>query len=75
MVDSNICIRGAIRPDGYEYYEILRIYFDDIMIFSHLGDDVAIQIGDFYKIKEGIKCPPMWCLGAYTEKIQTEYGC
>ena len=41
-----------MRPDGYEYYEILIVYVDNIMIISHLGDHVAKQISDFYKIKE-----------------------
>ena len=44
--------RAAMRPDGYEYYEILIVYVDNIMIISHLGDHVAKQISDFYKIKE-----------------------
>ena len=34
MVDPNIWIRAAMRPDGYEYYEMLIVYVDDIMIFS-----------------------------------------
>ena len=38
-----------MRPDGHEYYEMLLFNVDDIMIISHLGDEVARQIGDFYK--------------------------
>ena len=30
---------------------MLLAYIDDIMIVSYLGDEVAIKIGDFYKIR------------------------
>ena len=47
---------------------------DNITILSHLGDEVARKIGNFYKIKEGIKRLPTQYLGADTEKDQTENG-
>ena len=45
MVDPNVCIRAEMRQDLYEYYEMLIFYVDDIMIVSHLGYEVAKQIG------------------------------
>ena len=60
--------------DGYEYYEMLLVYIGCIMIFSYLGDEVAKQMGGFYKIKEWSQGPPTRYLGADTENIQTGYG-
>ena len=74
MADPNVWIRLAMRPDGYDYYEMLLVYVDDIIIISHLGDKVARKIGNFYKIKEGSQGPPTWCLGEETVKIKTEDG-
>ena len=45
MEFPNFWIRVAMRPDEYEYYEMLLVYVDYIMIVSHLGDEVSKQIG------------------------------
>ena len=45
------------------------------MIVSHLDDEVARQISNFYNIKEGGHGPPTQYLGADTEMIQTKCGC
>ena len=75
IADPHVWIRAYMRPYGYDYYGIRLVYVDDIMIVSHLDDEVAKQIGDFYKIKEGIQGPPTRYLGADTEKILTDDGC
>ena len=49
MVDPNVWIRTARRPDGYEYYEILLVYVDDITIVSNLG------LTNFIRSRKGIK--------------------
>ena len=58
-----------MRPYGYEYYAMLIVYVDDIMIVSRLGDEVARKVGEFYKIKERSQGPPTRYLGADTENI------
>ena len=74
LVGPNVWIRLEMRPDGYEYYEMLIFYTDDITIIFHLGDQVSKQIGGFYNIKEVIQVPPTWYLGVDKEKIQNEDG-
>ena len=74
MVDPNVWIMAEMRLYGYDYYEILLVYVDDITIVSHLGDLVAKKIGSFYKIKEGSQGPLTRYLGEYTEKIKDEDG-
>ena len=51
IVDQNVCIKGEIRPDGYEYYEMLLVYVDDIMVVSHSDGEVARKTGNFNIIK------------------------
>ena len=74
MLDPKVWIRAVMRPDGYEYYEMLLVYVDHITIVSNLGDEVAIKIDNFHKIKEGSQGTPTWYLGADTENIQTDDG-
>ena len=74
MADPKICIRAEIRPDGYDYYEMLLVDFDDIMIVYNFGDDVARQIDNFYKINEGSQGLPTRYLGEDTEKVYTKDG-
>ena len=74
MVYPNICIRAEMRPYGYAYYGMILVYVDDIMIVYDLGDEVAIQIVDFYNIKEESQGPPTLYLGSDMENIQTMYG-
>ena len=38
MADPKFWIMVAMRPDGYEYYEILLVCFDNFMLFPHLCD-------------------------------------
>ena len=65
MIEQNIWIMTEMRTDGYEYYEMLLVYFDDIMIMSHLGDQVSKKIVNFYYIKGGNQYQPTRYLGTY----------
>ena len=33
--DPDVWIRAAVRDDGFEYYEMLLVYVDDVMAISH----------------------------------------
>jgi hypothetical protein len=33
--DPDVWIRPAVKPDGFEYYEMTLVYVDDIMCISH----------------------------------------
>ena len=64
MSDPNVWIRAKMRPDGYEYYEMLHFNVDDIMVVSHLGDKVARKIGNLCQINEGSQGQNTRYLGA-----------
>ena len=49
--DPNVYIRRAKRTDGYECYEMLLVYTDDVLIISHQTDSIADEIDRHFKIK------------------------
>ena len=49
--DPDVWIRPATRDDGFEYYEMLFVYVDNILCVSHLALEVLQEIGKFYTIK------------------------
>lgn len=62
--DPDVYRRLAQKPDGTEYYELLLVYVDDIMVVSHDPDSTIKRIGKIYEIKEGSAGPPDQYLGA-----------
>ena len=75
LADPNVWIRRARRPeDNYEYYEMLLVYVDDVLIVSHQPDSIADEIDNHYKIKPGSRKPPDIYLGADVAKVQTAGG-
>jgi hypothetical protein len=35
LADSDVWIRLAAKTNGFEYYEYLLVYVDDVLILSH----------------------------------------
>ena len=62
-----------MRPYAYNNYEMTLVYNDNIVIVSNLGDQVARQIDEFYKIKKGSQGLPTRYLGADMGNIYTKY--
>jgi hypothetical protein len=72
--DPDVWIRKAVREDGFEYYEMLFVYVDDILSLSHRTKEAIEEITKFYKAKDGsIKEPDIY-LGVKISKIQMPDG-
>ena len=74
--DPDVWIRPAVKPDGYEYYEMLLVYVDDILHITHhsLDDNPTMTaIGEAYRLKEPAKPPTMY-LGANVGCVVDETG-
>jgi len=72
--DPDIWIRKAMKPDGYEYYEMLFVYVNNIISVSHRAKEAIAEITKFHKAKEGsIKEPDIY-LGADVAKFQLPDG-
>jgi hypothetical protein len=79
LADPDVWYREATKPDGFQYYEYLLAYVDDILVLSH--DPVSIMKGleDFYRLKDGYGKPTRY-LGAevlqwhFPDDLQPKWG-
>ena len=74
LADPNVWIRRVQKPDGYEHYEMLLCYVDDVLIVSHKCDPIANEIDNHYKIKPESRKALEIYLGADVARIQTAGG-
>jgi hypothetical protein len=68
--DPDVWIRAAVRDDGFEYYEMLLIYVDDILAVSHQPKVLIDAIGEYYKVKPDSDKEREIYLVANAEKVQ-----
>ena len=74
QADPDVWLRAAVNSQGMEYYEMLCVYVDDILVISHQAREVIENIRVFYSVKESsIKEPDIY-LGANVEKVQMPDG-
>jgi hypothetical protein len=76
--DPDVYIHKAIKPCGFEYYEMLFIYVDDILHISHhksiTENEMMQAIGNIYKLKDDSLKPPEVYLGANIGYVVDETG-
>jgi hypothetical protein len=73
-VDPDVWIRAQVKPDGFEYYEMVLVYVDDIMVLSHDTKSMMDAIANLFKLKEGSVSEPTQYLGANVGKYQLPDG-
>jgi hypothetical protein len=67
--DPDVWLRKATKDNGFEYYEMLFVYVNDILALSHPTKDAIHQITELYRAKEGSVKPPEMYLGANISKM------
>jgi hypothetical protein len=72
--DPDVWIRAAVKPDGFEYYEILLVYVDDIFFIAFHPKLTMDAIGKLYRLKKGSVGPPERYLGANIKRVQLPDG-
>jgi hypothetical protein len=72
--DPDVWIQKAVRHDGYDYYEMLLIYVDNILSISHCAIETIKEVISYYKAKEGSIKEPDCYLGADVAKLQLPDG-
>jgi len=72
--DPDVWLRAAVRDDGFEYYEMLFVFVDDVLALSHKAKELIQSIGEFYKVKPGSDKEPELYLGSNIDKIQMPDG-
>ena len=65
----------AKRPNSTEYYELLLVYIDDILLISHDPKPTLEALGTVYTLKEGSPTKPDIYLGAqlYQHKLPDDH--
>jgi hypothetical protein len=72
--DPDVWIRAAFKPDGFEYYEMVLVYVDDILHLSHDIKPTMAALKKLYELKPESCGPPTRYLGANVSKYQLEDG-
>ena len=62
--DPDIWRRPAVKQDGFEYYEYVLCYVDDILAISHKAKDALKAVQAVFKLKDDRIEPPDMYLGA-----------
>ena len=57
LADPDVCYRAATKPDGFQHYEYLLAYVDDILVFSHEPVKIMKSLEDIYRLKDGYEKP------------------
>lgn len=74
VVDPDVWRRRATKPSGEEYYELLLVFVDDILIMSHEATKHVESLKEVYTLKPESVGPPSMYLGADVSKMQTASG-
>jgi hypothetical protein len=71
LADNDVWYRANVREtDGFEYYEYVLIYVDDILCVSHAAKEALKRINKFFPMKPGsIQAPDIY-LGAKISKVR-----
>jgi hypothetical protein len=63
LADPDVWYRAATKPDGFQYYEYLFVYVDDMLVISHDPVTIMKTMEEFYRLKDGYEKPTRY-LGA-----------
>jgi len=63
LAAPNVWFKPAIKSNGFEYYEYIIVYVDDLLVLSHKAEKIMKALGDFYRLKDGYAKPEHY-LGA-----------
>ena len=70
--DPDVWLRPAVKPDGFEYYELVLCYVDDVLSVSHDSATTLRGLQSTFKLKDDkVEVPEMY-LGAQLSKMQVE---
>jgi hypothetical protein len=57
LVDADVWLKPATKPNGFQYYEYVLVYVDDLLVLSHHAASVVQALEDFYWLKVGFAKP------------------
>ena len=72
--DPDVWLRAAVKPNGFQYYEMVLVYVDDVMAISHAPANTIEGIKAVFKLKGDKASPPDMYLGVTLEKLKNSKG-
>ena len=72
--DPDVWLRPATKPDGFEYYELVLCYVDDVLAISHQPMETMDGIKKTFKLKNDKVEVPEGYLGADLSLMDTSQG-
>lgn len=72
--DRDVYIRPAVGTDGFQYYEYILVYVDDLLVLSEDCGSILKYIDAKFKLKEGSVGKPTTYLGAQIEEFTLPDG-
>ena len=70
----DVYMRPEVKPNGFEYYEYVLCYVDDILSISHFPDVTVDGIRARFILKDNKVEDPTDYLRAQLSKIKDEFG-
>ena len=70
--DPDVWRRPAVKQDGFEYYEYILCYVDDLLAISHDAQSVLKSVPDTFKFKDDKIDKPDVYLGAQLDKMSVD---
>jgi hypothetical protein len=69
IADPDVYRRPSAKPDGFEYYEYILVYVDDVLIISHSPNTHLERIQANYELNPSSIGPPTRYLGADVRRV------
>ena len=70
--DPDVWCQPAVKPDGFEYYEYILCYVDDLLAISHDAQEVLKSVQDTFKFKDDKIDKPDIYFGAQLDKMSVD---
>jgi len=63
LANPDVWFHPAMKENGYQYYDYVLVYVDDLLVLSHQGEKTMKALEDFYHLKDDF-APPARYLSA-----------
>ena len=70
--NQDVWRQPAVKPDGFEYYEYILCYVDDLLAISHDAQKVLKSVQDTFKFKDDKIDKPDIYLGAQLDMMSVD---
>ena len=74
QADPNLWMKPAVRSDGFEYWEYVLLYVDDVLAIGEHPQEVLMKIDKYFGLKPGSLADPSQYLGAKARPMTMENG-